>query len=111
MTNHNFWLCLRFSDFLSNITACPRDFLHKIEAVAGDFNQRKVDRGEQNFQVKTVKFHEKYQHSSPMSYDIALLEIKGRIHFGKSFCEITTIYVFKDIVLELFLEINIMCVF
>uniref|UniRef100_A0A673GL14 Ovochymase 2 n=1 Tax=Sinocyclocheilus rhinocerous TaxID=307959 RepID=A0A673GL14_9TELE len=51
-------------------------------AVAGDFNQRKVDRGEQNFQLKTVKFHEKYQRSSPMSYDIALLETKGRIHFG-----------------------------
>lgn len=104
MTNHNFSLC--FSDFLSNITACPRDFLHKIEAVAGDFNQREVDRGEQNFQVKTVKFHEKYQRSSPMIYDIALLEIKGRILFGKSFCEITATYVFI-----VFLEINIICVF
>uniref|UniRef100_A0A673IKV7 Ovochymase 2 n=1 Tax=Sinocyclocheilus rhinocerous TaxID=307959 RepID=A0A673IKV7_9TELE len=54
-----------------------------IEAVAGDFNQRKVDRGKQSFHVKT--FHEKYQCSSPMSYDIALLEIKGRIHFGNDF--------------------------
>ncbi|XP_057186486.1 ovochymase-2-like [Triplophysa rosa] len=58
------------------------DLLHSVEAVAGDFNLRKVDRGEQTFGVKTVKFHEKYQHSSPMSHDIALLEIKGRIQFG-----------------------------
>ncbi|XP_056595669.1 ovochymase-2-like isoform X3 [Triplophysa dalaica] len=58
------------------------DLLHSVEAVAGDFNLRKVDRGEQTFGVKTVKFHEKYHHSSPMSHDIALLEIKGRIQFG-----------------------------
>uniref|UniRef100_A0A671KRD4 Ovochymase 2 n=1 Tax=Sinocyclocheilus anshuiensis TaxID=1608454 RepID=A0A671KRD4_9TELE len=56
-----------------------------IEAVAGDFNQRKVDRAKQSFHVKTVKFHEKYQRSSPMSNDIALLEIKGCIHFGNDF--------------------------
>uniref|UniRef100_A0A672QEJ3 Ovochymase 2 n=1 Tax=Sinocyclocheilus grahami TaxID=75366 RepID=A0A672QEJ3_SINGR len=56
-------------------------FCAAIEAVAGDFNQRKVDRGKQSFHVKTVKFHEKYQRFSPMSNDIALLEIKGHIHF------------------------------
>lgn len=89
MTNHKFWPCQHLP---LNITACPRDFLHKIEAVAGEFNQRKVDRGEQYFQVKTVMFHEKYQHTSPMSYDIALIEINGRIHFGKSFYETTTTY-------------------
>ncbi|XP_043084769.1 ovochymase-2-like [Puntigrus tetrazona] len=76
LTDH--WLLTAAHCFASVST----DFLHKIEAVAGDFNQRKVDRGEQNFQVKTVKFHEKYQRSCPMSYDIALLEIKGHIHFG-----------------------------
>ncbi|XP_067293243.1 ovochymase-2-like [Pseudorasbora parva] len=57
------------------------DFLLKIEAVAGEFNQIRVDRGEQNFHVKTVMFHENYQRTSPMSYDIALLKINGRIHF------------------------------
>ncbi|KAF4095018.1 hypothetical protein G5714_024096 [Onychostoma macrolepis] len=76
LTEH--WLLTAAHCFASVST----DFLHKIEAVAGDLNQTKVDRGEQNFQVKSIKFHEKYQRSSPMSYDIALLEIKGRIHFG-----------------------------
>ncbi|KAL1247429.1 hypothetical protein QQF64_022805 [Cirrhinus molitorella] len=76
LTDH--WLLTAAHCFAS----VSMDFLDKIEAVAGDFDQRKVDRGEQNFHVKNVKFHEKYQRSSPLSYDIALLEIKGRIHFG-----------------------------
>lgn len=92
MTNRNFWPCQHLNDLPLNLTACPRDFLHKIEAVAGEFNQRKVDRGEQNFHVRTVMFHEKYQRTSPMSYDIALIEINGRIHFGKSLYETNTAY-------------------
>ncbi|XP_048014131.1 ovochymase-2-like [Megalobrama amblycephala] len=76
LTDH--WLLTAAHCFASVST----DFLHKIEAVAGEFNQRKVDRGEQNFHVRTVMFHEKYQRTSPMSYDIALIEISGRIHFG-----------------------------
>ncbi|XP_067236779.1 ovochymase-2 [Chanodichthys erythropterus] len=76
LTDH--WLLTAAHCFASVST----DFLHKIEAVAGEFNQRKVDRGEQNFHVRTVMFHEKYQHTFPMSYDIALIEISGRIHFG-----------------------------
>ncbi|XP_073724399.1 ovochymase-2-like [Misgurnus anguillicaudatus] len=81
LTDH--WLLTAAHCFVS----VSADFLHTVEAVAGDFNNRKVERGEQSFRVKAVKFHEMYQHSSPMSYDIALLELNGRIQFGKSFQE------------------------
>uniref|UniRef100_A0AAY4C2K6 Granzyme M n=1 Tax=Denticeps clupeoides TaxID=299321 RepID=A0AAY4C2K6_9TELE len=40
------------------------------------------DKGEQKFRIKTVQVHEDYQTSSPMSYDIALLEVDGDIQFG-----------------------------
>ncbi|XP_077066706.1 ovochymase-2 [Siphateles boraxobius] len=75
LTDH--WL-LTAAHCFASVSA---EFLHNIETVAGEFNHRKVDRGEQNFHIKTVMFHEKYQRTSPMSYDIALLEINGSIHF------------------------------
>ncbi|XP_051740984.1 ovochymase-2-like [Ctenopharyngodon idella] len=107
LTDH--WLLTAAHCFASVST----DFLHKIEAVAGEFNQRKVDRGEQNFHVRTVMFHEKYQHTSPMSYDIALIEINGRIHFGKSFYETNTTYAIYQLLnfKIIFRDEHNMCVF
>ncbi|CAB1322843.1 unnamed protein product, partial [Coregonus sp. 'balchen'] len=45
--------------------------------------QRVPDEEEQTFTVDTIKIHDKYQHASPMSYDIALLEINGHIRLGR----------------------------
>lgn len=51
----------------------------------GEHDQRVVDRWEQTFGVKNVMLHEEYHHTLPMNYDIALLELKGHIHFSKFF--------------------------
>ncbi|KAL0968559.1 hypothetical protein UPYG_G00268460 [Umbra pygmaea] len=59
-----------------------KDFLRNFHAVIGDYDQRVPDEEEQTFTVKTIQIHEKFQHTSPMSYDIALLEINGHIRFG-----------------------------
>lgn len=58
-------------------------------------------------------FHEKYQHTSPMSYDIALIEINGRIHFGKSFYETNTTYAIYQLLnfKIIFRDEHNMCVF
>ncbi|XP_028843355.1 ovochymase-2 isoform X2 [Denticeps clupeoides] len=56
--------------------------LQNIIAVVGEHDQRVFDKGEQKFRIKTVQVHEDYQTSSPMSYDIALLEVDGDIQFG-----------------------------
>ncbi|KAK3535608.1 hypothetical protein QTP70_017801, partial [Hemibagrus guttatus] len=60
------------------------EFLRGVEAVVGEYDQRVVDRGEQRFGVKNVILHEQYDHTLPMNYDIALLEMKGRICFSKN---------------------------
>ncbi|KAL6480854.1 hypothetical protein MHYP_G00118870 [Metynnis hypsauchen] len=59
------------------------DFLCSVEAVVGEHDQRVIDRGERRFRVKSVKLHEQYQPTLPMSYDIALLELQGTIQFSK----------------------------
>uniref|UniRef100_A0A3P8YIQ5 Ovochymase 2 n=1 Tax=Esox lucius TaxID=8010 RepID=A0A3P8YIQ5_ESOLU len=61
---------------------CFTNFLRNLNAAIGEFDQRVPDEGELNFTVKTIQLHEKYRHASPMSYDIALLEINGHIRFG-----------------------------
>uniref|UniRef100_A0A673Y486 Ovochymase 2 n=1 Tax=Salmo trutta TaxID=8032 RepID=A0A673Y486_SALTR len=53
-----------------------------VSVVIGEYDQRVPDEEEQTFTVNTIKIHEKYQHASPMSYDIALLEIDGHIRLG-----------------------------
>lgn len=58
-------------------------FLCGVEAVVGEYDQRVMDHGEQRFGVKNVHLHEQYHHTLPMNYDIALLELKGHIHFSK----------------------------
>ncbi|XP_034143935.1 ovochymase-2 isoform X3 [Esox lucius] len=63
-------------------TSVSQDFLRNLNAAIGEFDQRVPDEGELNFTVKTIQLHEKYRHASPMSYDIALLEINGHIRFG-----------------------------
>ncbi|KAJ8002786.1 hypothetical protein DPEC_G00162570 [Dallia pectoralis] len=63
-------------------TSVSKDFLRNLHAAVGEFDQRVSDEGEMNFTVKTIQIHEKYQHASPMSYDMALLEINGHIQFG-----------------------------
>ncbi|XP_063052449.1 ovochymase-2 [Engraulis encrasicolus] len=57
--------------------------LQNVTAVVGEHDRRRPDRGEQTFRLKTVKIHEKYRSSSPMNYDIALLELDGQIQFGE----------------------------
>ncbi|XP_060741781.1 ovochymase-2 [Tachysurus vachellii] len=58
-----------------------KEFLHSVEAVVGEYDQRVVDHGEQRFGVKNVIPHEQYHYTLPMNYDIALLELKGHIRF------------------------------
>lgn len=60
-----------------------RNFLRNVSVVIGEYDQRVPDEEEQTFTVNTIKIHEKYQHASPMSYDIALLEINGHIRLGR----------------------------
>lgn len=55
-----------------------------MRVVAGDFDQRVDDEEEQVLLIKSASAHEKYHHSVPMSYDIALLELDQRIRFGTS---------------------------
>uniref|UniRef100_A0A3Q1JBF0 Uncharacterized protein n=1 Tax=Anabas testudineus TaxID=64144 RepID=A0A3Q1JBF0_ANATE len=43
-----------------------------VTVAAGEFDRRVDDEDEQVFHVKSVSVHEKYHHTSPMSYDIAL---------------------------------------
>ncbi|KAL7862619.1 hypothetical protein SRHO_G00116030 [Serrasalmus rhombeus] len=59
------------------------DFLCSVEAVVGKHDQRVMDRGERRFRLKSVKLHEQYQPTLPMSYDIALLELQGTIQFSE----------------------------
>ncbi|XP_045544709.1 ovochymase-2 [Salmo salar] len=59
------------------------NFLRNVSVVIGEYDQRVPDEEEQTFTVNTIKIHEKYQHASPMSYDIALLEINGHIRLGR----------------------------
>uniref|UniRef100_A0A8C8IGZ7 Ovochymase 2 n=1 Tax=Oncorhynchus tshawytscha TaxID=74940 RepID=A0A8C8IGZ7_ONCTS len=54
-----------------------------VSVVIGEYDQRVPDEEEQTFTVNTIKIHENYQHASPMSYDIALLEINGHIRLGR----------------------------
>uniref|UniRef100_A0A671VSJ8 Ovochymase 2 n=1 Tax=Sparus aurata TaxID=8175 RepID=A0A671VSJ8_SPAAU len=57
-------------------------FASLSKVVAGDFDQRVEDEEEQVLMIKSASVHEKYHHSVPMSYDIALLELDQRIRFG-----------------------------
>ncbi|KAM8751217.1 ovochymase-2 [Acanthopagrus schlegelii] len=61
-----------------------KEFLSGVRVVAGDFDQRVDDEEEQVLLIKSASAHEKYHHSVPMSYDIALLELDQRIRFGTS---------------------------
>nr|XP_015193557.1 PREDICTED: ovochymase-2 isoform X1 [Lepisosteus oculatus] len=59
-----------------------KDFLKNIRVVAGEHDQTSLDAEEQSLMVKTAVIHEYYKHSNPMSYDIALVEVDGKITFG-----------------------------
>ncbi|XP_076878260.1 ovochymase-2 isoform X2 [Brachyhypopomus gauderio] len=58
------------------------EFLRGVEAVVGEYDQRVWDRGEQRFGLRNVTLHEQYRSTLPMNYDIALLELEGRIQFS-----------------------------
>ncbi|XP_061077234.1 ovochymase-2 [Conger conger] len=58
-------------------------FLKNLDVVVGEFDRRVADIGEQTFTVNSIKVHEKYHHSTPLNYDIALLELSGQIEFGR----------------------------
>lgn len=49
----------------------------------GDFDQRVHDQEEQVLPIKSVLVHEKYHYASPLSYDIALVELDQRVEFGR----------------------------
>ncbi len=49
----------------------------------GEFDRRVNDEEEQVFFIKSVVVHEKYHHASPMSYDIALIELDQSIRLGR----------------------------
>lgn len=54
-----------------------------MRAVVGDFDQRVHDEEEQIFAIKSVSVHQKYHYASPLSYDIALVELEQRVQFGR----------------------------
>uniref|UniRef100_A0A3B5B861 trypsin n=1 Tax=Stegastes partitus TaxID=144197 RepID=A0A3B5B861_9TELE len=51
--------------------------------VVGEFDRRKQDEEEQTFLVKSVSVHEKFNHVLPMQFDVALLQLDGRIDMGR----------------------------
>ncbi|XP_048829560.1 ovochymase-2 [Brienomyrus brachyistius] len=59
-----------------------KDSLKNIDLVVGEHDQTVLDADEQVISVEAIKVHEKFHHSSPMSYDIALLLLVKEIHFG-----------------------------
>lgn len=61
----------------------PREFLSGVRVVVGEFDRRVEDEEEQVFLIKSVSVHEKYHHASPMSYDIALMELDQHIRLGR----------------------------
>ncbi|XP_068168161.1 ovochymase-2 [Antennarius striatus] len=63
-------------------TSLSKEFLGGVRVVVGDFDQRLRDKEEQVFLIKSVSVHEKYHHSLPMSYDIALIELEQHIQLG-----------------------------
>lgn len=54
-----------------------------MRVVVGDFDQRVPDEEEQILTIKSVSIHEKYHYTSPLSYDIALVELEQRVQFGR----------------------------
>ncbi|KAM8861014.1 ovochymase-2 [Synchiropus picturatus] len=63
-------------------TSTLREFLDSVTVAAGEHDQRVLDEEEQIFNVKSVWVHERYRHSAPMSYDVALVELDGHVQFG-----------------------------
>ncbi|KAJ8416285.1 hypothetical protein AAFF_G00383070 [Aldrovandia affinis] len=58
-------------------------FLKNVVVAIGEYDRTVADAEEQTFTVKSIKVHENYHHSTPMSYDIVLLELNGQIRFGR----------------------------
>ncbi|XP_029379594.1 ovochymase-2 isoform X2 [Echeneis naucrates] len=63
-------------------TSLSKEYLSGLRVVVGEFDHRVDDEEEQVFGIKTVSVHEKYHHASPMSHDIALLELDQDIRLG-----------------------------
>ncbi|XP_058501496.1 ovochymase-2 [Solea solea] len=63
-------------------TSVSRSVRSHMSVVVGEFDRRVEDEEEQVFGVKTVSVHEMYHHASPMSYDIALVELDRHIRLG-----------------------------
>ncbi|CAK6969951.1 ovochymase-2 [Scomber scombrus] len=59
-----------------------KEFLSGVTVAVGEFDQRVYDEEEQVFLIKSISVHEKYHHASPMSYDIALVELDQHIRLG-----------------------------
>ncbi|KAM9854285.1 ovochymase-2 [Aulostomus maculatus] len=57
-------------------------FLSGVTVVVGEYDQSVDDEEEQVVLIKSVLVHEKYQPSSPMTNDIALVELDQLIHLG-----------------------------
>nr|XP_008303464.1 PREDICTED: ovochymase-2-like [Stegastes partitus] len=64
-------------------TSVSREFLNGVRVVVGEFDRRKQDEEEQTFLVKSVSVHEKFNHVLPMQFDVALLQLDGRIDMGR----------------------------
>lgn len=60
-----------------------RHFLSGVTVAVGEFDRRVDDEDEQVHSVKSVLVHEKYHHATPMSYDIALVELHQHIQMGR----------------------------
>lgn len=68
---------------LSSSSPLCREFLSGVRVAVGEFDRRVDDEEEQVFGVKSVSVHEKYSHSSPMIYDLALVELDGDVRLGR----------------------------
>ncbi|KAK7892044.1 hypothetical protein WMY93_024007 [Mugilogobius chulae] len=64
-------------------SSTSRESFRSVRVVIGDFDQHIFDEEEQVFTIKGIFVHEKYHHTLPMNYDIALLELNQPIQLGK----------------------------
>lgn len=53
-----------------------------MRVLVGEFDLRADDEDEQVFQIKSVWFHEEYDPSFPVDYDVALVELDQHIQMG-----------------------------
>ncbi|XP_057693509.1 ovochymase-2 [Corythoichthys intestinalis] len=72
------WIMTAAHCFLS----FSKGFLSGVTVVVGEYDRRVEDAEEQVISIKSISFHEKYQHDVPMSFDVALVQLDQKIQLG-----------------------------